>query len=104
MVSRDQPSVSIATKSKCVGGEVRFELELDAGYLDSGDVRITGEARLYEGVFDSTTEEEDTQDIDLIVPKDSTARKDIRVESTGIGGGDWAKGSISFTNTGLAEK
>ena len=92
------PSRELERGSKCVGGEVRFEIDLNAEYTVGGDVRIKGEARLFEGTGCNTMDLEATQSVDLIVPKDSTAAINISLDSTGTGGGDWAKGRISFTN------
>lgn len=99
IVSPNQPSVKLVNTSKCVGGEVRCEIDLDASYDNNGDARISGEARLFEGTDCNTTDLEDTQNINLLIPKDGVASIDIKVESTGRGGGDYAKGKVSFTNT-----
>lgn len=99
VVSPNQPSVKLVNTSKCVGGEVRFELDLDAIHQDNDDVRISGEARLFEGSDCNTNDLEDTQSVNLIVPKDGSASYEIKVESTGVGGGDYAKGRVTFTNT-----
>lgn len=96
VVSPDQPSVTLVKVSQCVGGEVRCEVELDAEYENNGDARISGEVRLFEGTSCSTTDLEDTQNINLLTPKDGVASIDV---DTMASGGDYAKGKIRFSNT-----
>jgi hypothetical protein len=93
------PARELEHGDKCVGGEVRFEIDLDAEYLSDGGARIRGEARLLEGTSCSTTDLEDDQQIDILVPKDGVATVNINLRSSGTGGGDFAKGRITFTNT-----
>ena len=92
------PSRQLEHGDKCVGGEVRFEIDLDAEYISGGGARIRGEARLFEGTSCSTSDVEDTQDINIIVPVDGIASVNIKLRSTGTGGGDFAKGRITFSN------
>lgn len=80
------------------GGELRVELDLAAQILDNEDIRVLGDARLYEGTTQNTTELDGTLNFMVFVPRDTTAPTSQRVKNDDEGG-DYADILINFSNT-----
>jgi len=97
VVGEQQPSALISW-SDCCGGEVRVELDLQAMALSSGDIKVLGQARLYEGTSCNTQDLEDKKDIDFLVPANKMTQFNLQLESQGPGGGDKADIKINFAN------
>ena len=51
------------------GGECRFELRLTATLLGDKTIRVQGNALLYEGISEGTTELDGHREVSFIVPK-----------------------------------
>ena len=98
IISPNQVSELIRYQKGC-GGEVRVEMDLNTQLLESGDVKIIGEARLYEGTSESTSELEDTESIDFIVPVNNLKSITIDLLNTEFQGGDKAKFILNFANS-----
>ncbi|QPW51608.1 hypothetical protein G9298_28465 (plasmid) [Bacillus thuringiensis] len=84
--------------SKVCGKEVRIEISLNGLLLENGDIRVTGDIKLYEGVSDSSNDLDGTEDVNFLVPANGTptaypARVRNRDE-----GGDYAKITFNCTN------
>jgi hypothetical protein len=64
-----QPEQNISIRPVKWGGECRVEVELNARALNDNSVKVTGEARFFEGGSEETGELEDTKSIDFTVPR-----------------------------------
>lgn len=83
----------------CAGSEIRVELELDVqGVSNSNDVRVTGNAYLYEGTSCTSGDLEDTETIRLTVPANQYAPYTINLLNAETFGGDTASISLNFYN------
>ncbi len=51
------------------GGEVRIEVQLNAEALPDGTVRVSGAAKLYEGISERTSDLDDEQRVVVAVPR-----------------------------------
>jgi hypothetical protein len=80
------------------GGECRVELILTGQMLDNGDVRITGEAKLFEGTDESTTDLDGTTNFVFLVPRGKTVSNQQRVDNTDEGG-DYATVKMTVNNS-----
>jgi hypothetical protein len=82
--------VSLSQFNECVGGEVRVEIDLRLQLAnDNTTVRISGEARLYEGTSCNTRDREDAESLDGEIPPGRSSRT-INLRNSGAGGGDKA--------------
>ncbi|WP_414623849.1 hypothetical protein [Calothrix sp. CCY 0018] len=97
LTSEGQPSELVEFSKGC-GGEVRAELDLNCVRLDNGDVKINGEARLYEGTSENTGDLEDTKSLSYLVPKGRTITKTVKLRNTETFGGDTAKFTLTLVN------
>lgn len=102
--------IGVANKAQVpslrVGGEVRLELDLFASIHDSnGMILINGEARLYEGDSDTTTDLEDAKQFKLEIPRKKQVTHTIDLYNSGDlgGGGDIGRISLYLTNTLVEE-
>jgi hypothetical protein len=82
------------------GGECRVEIRLNAKVVSGNMVQIEGNAKLFEGTSESTTDKEDEQVISFTVPRGGVAaHHGIQLRNSETGGGDHAEISLSFTNS-----
>jgi hypothetical protein len=79
------------------GGECRVELDLTGQMMDNGDVRISGNALLYEGTSESTGDLDGQTDFTALVPRGKTVSSSQTVKNTDEGG-DYANITITFNN------
>jgi hypothetical protein len=86
------------------GGECRLEIDVSALAKGDGTVRVQGWSYFYEGASEDTGEEEDRQEIDFIVPKNTAAfptpyETSYELRNTvAIGPEDFARITFSLTN------
>lgn len=99
----DQPSITIDIPDVRWGGECRVEIEMEAVIATGGAIKVTGNAKLFEGVTTSTGDLEDTESIDLTVPPLTpqhlgATSKTVQLRNTEMGGGDHAEIYLRFQN------
>lgn len=85
------------------GGECRVEVDINALPIKAGEVKITGNAKLFEGVTDDTNDLEDERPFAFslkVTDKKPTPGK-ISLENTETGGGDTA--TIRFNDFAIKE-
>jgi len=100
MLDEGQPASAMDIPDVRWGGECRVEVRLTARVVSGNTVQIEGNAKLFEGTSEDTTDKEDEQVISFTVPKGGeAAHHGIQLRSTGTGGGDHAEISLSFTNS-----
>lgn len=102
-LDENQPSQVMDIPHMRWGGECRVEVELRASVGEGSVVLVQGEARLYEGVSEGTTDREDTQPILFEVPRSRPphfvpAEYFVQLKNAGTGGGDHAEIILTFTN------
>jgi hypothetical protein len=73
VLSPGQPAQNLNVAPVKWGGECRVEVEVNAMLVNNDSVKVTGEARFFEGASEETGEKEDTAGIDFLVPKTSAA-------------------------------
>lgn len=99
----NQPAVGLNIEPVRWGGECRVEIQLTARVVEGEQIRIEGDVKLFEGTSENTQDLEEEKRVDFLVPKTTRnqplpARYDVQLNSRGIGGGDHAEISFSFTN------
>jgi hypothetical protein len=95
-----QPAQSIDVPDVRWGGECRVEIQLTARIVDVGQVQVAGNAKLFEGDSEDTTDLEDEKSVEVTVPRSGVpAHHGIQLRNVGAGGGDHARISLSFTNS-----
>lgn len=100
MLDEGQPAAAMDIPDVRWGGECRVEVRLAAKVVSGNTVQIEGNAKLFEGTSEDTTDKEDEQVVSFTVPKGGVAaHHGIQLRSTGTGGGDHAEISLSFTNS-----
>lgn len=100
MLDEGQPASAIDIPDVRWGGECRVEVRLTARVVAGNAVQIEGNAELFEGISEATTNKEDEQVVSFTVPKGGVAtHHGIQLRSAGTGGGDHAEISLSFTNS-----
>lgn len=80
------------------GGECRVELTLTGQVLDNSDIRVTGEALLFEGTSENTRDLDGKINFSVLVPKGKNASTTQRVKNDDEGG-DYADITITFNNS-----
>ena len=101
---RRTPSANIEVPHVRWGGECRVEVDIMGQLVDHGNVQIKGVTRLYEGASEDSMDLEDQEPIDFVVRRGgSPVHRRIHLRNEGIGGGDYATVSLSFTNTLVEE-
>ena len=108
MLETGQPEQNLNVAPVKWGGECRVEVELNARALNDGSVKLTGNARFFEGASEETGELEDTAVIDFTVPRTtaSTPPRQHHVSlrnAVAIGAEDSAEVFFTFTNTRIEE-
>lgn len=100
ILDEDQPAQQIEVPDVRWGGECRVEVALKARVVGKGTIQVDGEARFYEGVSESSSELADSKTVSITVPKGGIpAHHSINLRNTEVGGGDYAKVGLSFTNS-----
>jgi hypothetical protein len=108
MLETGQPEQNLTVAPVKWGGECRVEMELNARALTDGSVKVTGEARFFEGASEETGELEDTAVIDFTVPR-TTANTPPRHHHVSlrngvlIGAEDSADVFFTLSNTRIEE-
>ncbi|RFN43543.1 hypothetical protein FIE12Z_12217 [Fusarium flagelliforme] len=99
LTQQDVPENFITLK-KGWGGECRVEITLTARLLAQQRVLVTVNGKLFEGTDESTGDLEDEQNASAVVPRGGIPVPfSMSLYSSGVGGGDSATVSLSFTNT-----
>jgi hypothetical protein len=104
----DQPAVALDVPDVRWGGECRVEVRITARAVGKGDIQIEGNAKLFEGTSENTSDLEDEKVVTFLVPRttqsspNATSHK-IQLRSTGTGGGDHAEIGFSLTNALIEE-
>jgi hypothetical protein len=103
ILNPNQPAITIDIPDVRWGGECRVEVDLQGVIVSGGDIKVTGEARLYEGTSESTSDLEDTESIDMTVPRMTpthlgATQKTIQLRNTETFGGDHAEIFLTFLN------
>ena len=80
------------------GGECRFELRLTATLLGDKTIRVQGNALLYEGISEGTTELDGHREVSFIVPKGKPAFHNFRVSNDNEGD-DFVDVQLACTNS-----
>ena len=96
IVTDDQPS-DVMHLEKGVGGEVRVELDLNAVALSNGDVRVEGDAKLYEGTSEQTMDLDGQRLFTVLVPRDRFVSRHVTIRNDAEGG-DFANIVLNFSN------
>jgi hypothetical protein len=84
------------------GGECRVELDLTGQMLDSGEVRISGVALLFEGTSEDTNDLDGRTEFTFLVPRGRSVSNSQRVDNTDEGG-DFATINMTVNNSLLEE-
>lgn len=98
IISHTDSPVRFVHLARCVGGQVRFDLQLDATIQDDGAIRIEGGARFFAGLDCDPTFEKTAKELALTIPVDGTSEVEIRLEHRSGSEEDYAKGQITFAN------
>lgn len=99
-----QPTSALDIEDVRWGGECRVEVRLTARVVGAGEIQIEGNAKLFEGVSEDTTDLEDQQVFSFTVARGGiAAHHTVQLRSTGAGGGDHAEIGLSFTNSLVEE-
>ena len=103
-----QPAVRLDVHPVRWGGECRVEIQLDARVVDGDQIQIEGNVKLFEGTSEDSEDLEEEKRVEFLVRKTTRTRPDpahfnVQLSSRGIGGGDHAEISFSFTNS-IAEE
>jgi hypothetical protein len=98
-----QPAVRIGVDPVSWGGECRVEIDIDARVVDGDQIQIEGNVKLFEGASEDSQDLEEEKRVEFLVPKTTKSRPEpahhnVQLTSRGIGGGDHAEISFSFTN------
>lgn len=96
ILSDSQPQNVMKMQCKW-GGECRVEFELTGQQLDSGNVRVSGIARLFEGTSEDTGDLDGESQFVFEVPKGQSVTNDQRVDNTDEGG-DYATIKMTVNN------
>jgi hypothetical protein len=100
VLDEGQPAQSFDIPDVRWGGECRVELRLTAREVGSGAVQLEGQARLYEGDSEDTSDLEEEQTVTMTVPRGGRpAHSRVQLSNSGLGGGDHAEIGLSFTNS-----
>ena len=102
-LDRSQPAVRLDVEPVRWGGECRVEIQVDARVVDGDQIQIEGNVKLFEGTSEDSEDLEEEKHVDFLVPKTTRSQPNpthfpVSLNSRGIGGGDHAEISFSFTN------
>lgn len=81
------------------GGEVKVELRIDAQLTVSGDVRVVGQALLFEGRSENSDDQDGDEPIQFLVPRDDFTSRSYTVNNEDEGGDS---GVITLTVSNFA--
>ena len=93
------PAVQLSVASVRWGGECRVEVDVSASLDPNQGIHISGEARLFEGTSEDSTDLEDTARIDFVVRPDTTRNRQFYLENRESGGGDHATVRFRLSNS-----
>lgn len=99
LVTNDMPQEVIKLIDGA-GGEMRVELTLIGQARNNGDVIITGQAQLFEGTSEQTTDLDGDEPINIIVPRDGFRSYSLRVVNEDEGG-DFADIRMTLSNASV---
>lgn len=107
-LSINQPSVTLDIPFVRWGGECRVEVVLIARLVEDGQIRIEGNAKLFEGVSEDTQDLEEEKVVNFLVPRTTKSNPlpafyTVELNNTEIGGGDKARIDLSLTNHSVEE-
>jgi hypothetical protein len=102
-LDRSQPAVPLDVEPVRWGGECRVEIQVDARVVDGDQIQIEGNVKLFEGTSEDSEDLEEEKHVDFLVGKTTRSQPErtdfpVSLNSRGIGGGDHAEISFSFTN------
>jgi hypothetical protein len=102
VVTDDVDQQLMYMEARC-GGEIRVELTLNAIVLQNGDIRIEGNAKLYEGASDRTNELNGENDFTVLIPANKFVPYFVNVWNTYEGErDDKADITMHFRNSQIA--
>ncbi|MFE7582521.1 hypothetical protein ACFU5Y_13310 [Streptomyces gardneri] len=97
VLSTGGPSQELLRWTKGFGGEERVEIEINGSLQsDTGALVVSMETRFYEGATEGTTELEDSDVFNTVVPKNQTSNFSIHLANDED---DWAKIRGSIANS-----
>jgi hypothetical protein len=108
ILNPDQPAQALDIPDVRWGGECRVEVRLTARALADGKVQVEGNAKLFEGTSEDTTDLEDEKVVSVTVLRTTASNPNpthhsIQLKNSGFGGGDHAQIGLSFTNSLIEE-
>lgn len=101
VVVTDEVSQGLMHMEKGVGGEVRVELDLNAIAQGNGDVRIDGNAKLYEGTSEQTSDLDGERNFVVLIPADRFVSHVVNIRNDDEGG-DRATITMNFNNQAVS--
>jgi hypothetical protein len=97
-----QPTANIDIDPVKWGGECRVEIQVKVRLLVGEQILVEGNVKLFEGGSEDTNDLEDEQPFEFFVPKRTKnlppTEHEVKVASTGSGGGDYAEIKFLLTN------
>jgi hypothetical protein len=97
-----QPTANIDVEPVKWGGECRVEIQLKAHLLVGEQILVEGNVKLFEGGSEDTNDLEDEESFEFLIPRTIQNRPatehEVKVASTGSGGGDHAEIKFSLGN------
>lgn len=104
VLDEGQPAQAFDIPDVRWGGECRVELRITARAVDNGTVQVEGQARLFEGDSEDSSDLEEEQTVTMTVPRGGRpAHLRVQLSNSGLGGGDHAEIGLSFTNSVLED-
>lgn len=97
VLSDSQPQNVLSLECRW-GGECRVELTLIGQALNNGEVRVNGNAKLFEGTSESTGDLDGQRDFVVLVPRGQNVSHSVRVNNDNEGG-DYADITVTFNNS-----
>jgi hypothetical protein len=97
ILTNDMPQGLLNFQSRW-GGECRAEFNTLVQRLTSGDVRVYGELKLFEGTSEDTDDLDGVTGIDFICPKSSTLPWEVYVRNNDENDDDWARVRMTVSN------
>lgn len=104
----DQPAQAVDIPDVRWGGECRVEVRLTARAVGNGNIQVEGNAKLFEGTSEDTTDLEEEKVVTFTVPRTTASNPNathhfVQLRNEGVGGGDHAEIGLSFTNSLIEE-
>ena len=100
----DQPAQAMDIPDVRWGGECRVEVRLTARVVKDGSIQVEGNAKLFEGDSEDSSDLEDEKVVSFTVLRTTrgnpnATHHNIQLRNQGLGGGDHAEIGLSFTNS-----